>query len=153
MTSIEQTIEVEAPPERVFVAFTEADELERWFPSGADSDARTGGAFEYRFRFPAEPERDHRYGGTYHEVRAGEHVSYPWAGALGETRVDVTLEPAGDATTVRLVHGGWRDGTEWDESRRMHDEGWAFFLGNLKAYLEHGEDGRPAALGMQTATA
>jgi hypothetical protein len=54
---------------------------------------------------------------------------------------------------VRLVHGGWRDGTEWDESRRMHDEGWAFFLGNLKAYLEHGEDGRPAALGMQTATA
>ena len=38
-------------------------------------------------------------------------------------------------------------------ARRTHEEGWAFFLGNLKTYLERGEDGRPAALGMQTAAA
>lgn len=153
MATIEHTIEIAAPRERVFRALVDADELVRWFPSGADSDPRTGGVFEYRFGFPAEPERDHRYSGTYHEIRDGERVSYPWAGALGETRVDVTLDAADGVTAVRLVHSGWGEGAEWQESRRMHDEGWAFFLANLKSYLELGEDGRPAALGMQTAAA
>lgn len=153
MTAIEHTIDVEAPRERVFRALTDADELAGWFPSSADSDPRPGGAFEYRFEFPAEPERDHRYAGAYHEVRAGERVGYPWAGALGETRVDITLEPSGDATTVRLVHSGWGEGDEWEASRRMHDEGWAFFLGNLKTYVERAEDARGAALGMHTVAA
>lgn len=150
MKAIEHTIEIEAPRERVFEALTDPDELVRWFPSGADSDARTGGAFEYRFEFPSEPERDHTYSGAYHEVWAGELVSYPWSGALGETRVDVTLEAAGDSTVLRLVHAGWGEGPDWEESRQMHEEGWGFFLGNLKSYVERGEDGRPAALGMQT---
>lgn len=153
MAAIEHTMEIEAPRERVFEALTDPDELVRWFPSGADSDARTGGAFEYRFEFPAEPERDHTYSGAYHEVRAGESASYPWNGALGETRVDVTLEAAGDSTVLRLVHSGWGEGPDWEESRQMHDEGWAFFLGNLKSYVERGEDGRRAALGMETVAA
>jgi uncharacterized protein YndB with AHSA1/START domain len=118
MASIEQTIEVQAPRERVFEALTEADELERWFPSGADSDARTGGAFEYRFRFPAEPERDHRYGGTYHEVRAGEHVSYPWAGALGVTRRPCASSIAAGGTARS---GTTRDG----RTRRAGPSSWA----------------------------
>jgi uncharacterized protein YndB with AHSA1/START domain len=153
MKAIEHTIEIDAPREQVFRALTDAEELARWFPSTAESDPRTGGAFEYRFEFPAEPERDHRYAGAYHEVRDGERVSYPWVGALGETRVEVTLEPDGDATVLRLVHSGWGEGEEWEASRQMHDEGWAFFLGNLEAYVERDEDGRPAALGMQTAAA
>ena len=153
MDAIEHTIEIEAPREEVFRALTDADELVGWFPSSAESDPRTGGAFEYRFEFPAEPERDHSYAGAYDDVRDASRVAYPWAGALGETRVDVALEPAGEATVVRLVHSGWGEGDEWAASRRTHEEGWAFFLGNLKTYLERGEDGRPAALGMQTAAA
>jgi uncharacterized protein YndB with AHSA1/START domain len=153
MDAIEQTIEIDAPRERVFEALTDADELVRWFPSGAESDPRTGGAFEYRFEFPAEPERDHTYSGAYHAVRDGERVSYPWKGGLGETRVDVTLEAAGEATVVRLVHSGWGEGAEWEQSRQTHEDGWGFFLGNLKTYVERGKDGRGTALGMQTAAA
>ena len=153
MEAIEHTIEIDAPRERIFEALTDAHELVRWFPSGAQSDPRTGGAFEYRFEFPTEPERDHTYSGAYHEAREGERLSYPWKGGLGETRVDVTLEAAGEATVVRLVHSGWGEGAEWERSRQMHDDGWSFFLGNLKSYVERGEDGRGAALGMQTAAA
>jgi uncharacterized protein YndB with AHSA1/START domain len=151
MEAIEHTIEIDAPRERIFEALTDADELVRWFPSGAESDPRTGGAFEYRFEFPADPERDHTYSGAYHEVRDGEHVSYPWKGGLGETRVDVTLEPAGETTVARLVHAGWGEGAAWEQSRQLHEDGWGFFLGNLKAYVERRGDGRGAALGMQTA--
>lgn len=150
---IERTEEIAAPPETVFQALTDADELSRWWTTSADSDARTGGAFEYRFEFAEEPERNHTYTGTYDAVVPNERVAYPWQGRLGDTNVDVALRPSGDGTTVRLVHSGWGEGGEWPAAVKMHEEGWAFFLGNLKSYLERREDQRAAALGMKTPAA
>jgi uncharacterized protein YndB with AHSA1/START domain len=151
--TIELTKTIEAGPERVFRALTETDELVRWFPSGADSDARTGGSFEYRYEFPEEPARNHSYRGAYHEISPNERVSYPWSGKLGETRVDVELRPSDDGTELTLRHSGWGEGSEWKESLETHREGWGFFLENLKGYLERGEDRRGEALGMRTAAA
>jgi uncharacterized protein YndB with AHSA1/START domain len=147
---IELTRTIEAPPERVFRALTESDELVRWFPSSAVSDPRAGGSFEYRFDFPDAPERNHAYGGVYHEVEPNKRVSYPWSGKLGETRVDVELRPEGDATALTLRHVGWGEGAEWGQSLEMHREGWGFFVDNLASYLERGEDRRREALGMRT---
>jgi uncharacterized protein YndB with AHSA1/START domain len=147
--TIELSQEIAAPPERVFRALTDADDLSRWWTTSADSDARTGGAFEYRFEFPDEPERNHVYSGAYDAVVENERVAYPWRGRLGDTNVDVTLSPSGDGTTLTLRHEGWGEGGEWPAAVKMHEEGWAFFLGNLKRYLEGGEDQR-AAMGMKT---
>jgi uncharacterized protein YndB with AHSA1/START domain len=146
---IELKQEVAAPPETVFRALTDADELSRWWTTSADSDARTGGAFEYRFEFPEEPERNHVYSGEYDAVVPNERVAYPWRGRLGDTSVDVTIRPSGDGSELRLVHSGWGEGGEWPAAVKMHEEGWTFFLGNLKRYLEGGEDQRPA-MGMKT---
>ena len=44
-------------------------------------------------------------------------------------------------------------GAEWDESLEMHRQGWSFFLDNLKAFLERGEDRRASAMGMRTPAA
>ena len=151
--TIEITKTIEAPTERVFHALTDADELARWWPSSADSDPRSGGSFEYRFEFPEEPERDHTYSGAYHEVTQNELVSFPWAGRLGETRVDLRLEPAGDGTALTLVHSGWGTGADWDDAYELHVQGWGFFLGNLQSFLERGEDRRAQVLGMRTAAA
>ena len=79
-----------------------------------------------------------------------ERVSYPWNGKLGTTEVDFRLAPVNGGTRVTLVHSGWGTGTDWDESLEMHRQGWGFFLGNLKAYLEGGGDQRGAAMGMKT---
>lgn len=49
--TIEQTTTIDAPPQRVLRALTDADELVRWFPSSARSDARTGGEYALRFEF------------------------------------------------------------------------------------------------------
>jgi uncharacterized protein YndB with AHSA1/START domain len=146
---IELKQEIAADPETVFRALTDADELSRWWTTSADSDARTGGAFEYRFEFPEEPERDHNYSGKYDAVVPNERVAYPWQGRLGDTSVDVSLRPSGGGTELRLVHSGWGEGGEWPAAVKMHEEGWGFFLGNLKGYLERGEDNR-AAMGMRT---
>jgi uncharacterized protein YndB with AHSA1/START domain len=147
---IEIATTVRAEPERVFRALTDAGELPRWFPSSADSDPRTGGAFSYRFEFD-DASRNHTYAGEYREVRRPELVRYPWAGALGETEVEVRLAPADGGTQVTLVHAGWGDGPDWDEARALHEQGWGFFLDNLQSYLERGEDARAGAMGMRTA--
>jgi uncharacterized protein YndB with AHSA1/START domain len=141
--------EIAADPETVFRALTDADELSRWWTTSAESDARTGGAFEYRFEFPEEPERNHIYKGTYDAVVPNERVAYPWRGRLGDTNVDVTLRPRTTGTELRLVHSGWGEDGAWPAAVKMHEEGWGFFLGNLKSYLERGEDNR-AAMGLRT---
>jgi uncharacterized protein YndB with AHSA1/START domain len=152
----DRTIELEtvvrAPRDVVFRALTEAGELARWFPSSADSDPRAGGAFTYRFEFD-DPSRNHTYLGRYLELVPAEHVAYPWRGALGETRVDIRLEPAGEATRVRLVHAGWGEGERWDESLELHRQGWRAFLDNLESVLERGKDMRAQQLGMRTPAA
>jgi len=137
--TIELTRTTEASPERVFRAWTDADELNRWWTTTAESDARTGGAFAYGFEFE-DVSRDHIYTGAYHEVAPGERVSYPWQAGVGETTVDVRLEPAGDGTKVTLLHSGWGAGAEAEEAVELHEQGWRFFLDNLVAYLDRGED-------------
>lgn len=149
--TIDLTRTIDASLSTVFSALTDAGELVRWFPSAAESDPRTGGAFSYRFEFD-DASRNHVYAGEYHDVSA-ERISYPWQGGLGETRVEVTLRPAGEGTEARLVHTGWGAGDDWAESQAMHEQGWGFFLDNLKGYLERGEDARADAMGMRTPAA
>src|SRR5687767_1149092 len=114
--SIEITKTIAASPEKVFRAFTDADELSRWWTTRADSDARTGGTFSYVFEF-ADASRDHTYTGVYDEVTPNERIRFPWS--TGDTNVDVRLRPAGDATEVTLTHEGFTD----DEMISAHEQG------------------------------
>jgi uncharacterized protein YndB with AHSA1/START domain len=151
--TIELTRKIATPPERVFAALTEPAELDRWWTTSSESDARTGGSFDYRWEFEEGAGRDnHRQSGVYDEVVPNQRVAYPWRVESGATNVDVTLSPSGDGTTLRLVHTGWGDGEAMEASARMHEEGWGFFLDNLEAYLERGEDGR-GAMGLKTPAA
>jgi uncharacterized protein YndB with AHSA1/START domain len=144
---IEITKQIEAPPERVFRALTDANELPRWFPSSADSDPRTGGDYVLRFEFDDESQ-NHTHAGQYEDVTPGERVRYPWKGAFGETTVEFTLRPADGGTELRLFHSGWGD--EAAEARAMHEQGWQVFLNNLAAYVTGGPDQRPAVFEMKT---
>lgn len=151
--SIDLSTEIQAAPEMVFRALVDAGELVRWFPSRAESDPRPGGAFEYAYEFEDDPSRNHTYSGRYRDVRPNERVTYPWNGKLGTTEVEFGLAPAGNGTEVTLRHSGWGTGADWNESLELHRQGWGFFLGNLKAYLEGGDDARPETMGMKTAAA
>ena len=148
--TIDLKYEIAAPPDAVFRALTEPGELDRWWTTSAESDARTGGAFDYNWEFePGAGREDHRQSGSYEAVVENERVAYPWKAGGSDTSVDVTLAPSGSGTTVRLVHSGWGDTAEAGESVDMHEQGWGFFLENLKRYLERGEDQR-SAMGLKT---
>ena len=151
--TIEQTIEIDAPPETVFRALTDAGELSRWWTTRAESDPRTGGSFAYTWEFEEQTDRNHTREGVYADVTTEERLRYDWPMPLGPTVVDFRLAPHGDGTRLTLAHEGWGAGDEWEQSHRMHVSGWQFFLGNLKSYLEDGEDRRAVAMGMKTQAA
>ena len=148
--NLELTKEIAVPVENVFLALTEPSELDRWWTTSSQSDARPGGAFEFRWEFSRRAGReDHSQSGEYLELEPDRLIAYPWQVQLGGTEVAIMLSPSDGKTMLRLVHSGWGAGEAWEASARMHEEGWGFFLDNLKAYLEEGED-RRAMMGLKT---
>jgi uncharacterized protein YndB with AHSA1/START domain len=114
---VERTIK--AQPERVFDAFTDPSQLEKWWwPNGftcpsAEVDLRVGGkyrlAMEWPGSIPAEAQFSHHLGGEYHEidrphrlVMSGRAVNDE-QGELFATLIEVTFEArdGGTALTVR----------------------------------------------------
>jgi uncharacterized protein YndB with AHSA1/START domain len=148
--NIEIIKRIDAPPERVFTALTDADELPRWFSSSAESDPRTGGDYVLRFEFDDES-KNHTYAGQFEDITPTERVRYPWNGRFGDTTVEFLLRPADGGTELTLIHSGWTEAAE--ETRQMHQQGWGFFLGNLERYLTGGEDQRDPAMQMRISEA
>lgn len=144
--NIEIIERIDAPPERVFTALTDADELPRWFSSSAESDPRTGGDYVLRFEFDDES-KNHTYAGQFEDITPTERVRYQWNGRFGDTTVEFLLRPADGGTELTLIHSGWTEAAE--ETRQMHQQGWGFFLGNLERYLTGGEDQRDPAMKMR----
>ena len=110
---------IKAHPERVFDAFSDPDQLEKWWwPNGftcpaAEVDLRVGGkyrlAMEWPGSIPAEAQFSHHMGGEYYEidrphrlVMSGRAVNDE-QGELFATLIEVTFEArdGGTALTVR----------------------------------------------------
>ncbi len=130
-----------APQEAVFKAFTEAEELAKWFgPEGVTvknvtSDPRPGGGYFMEFH---SEEKGHTISlsGTYQEVVPHERLVYTWVwdrGGYGgrETLVTLTFEPAKGGTEMTLVHERLLD----EEARREHNGGWNSCLDCLEVML------------------
>jgi uncharacterized protein YndB with AHSA1/START domain len=149
MSNIEQSYEISASAEAVFRAISDASLMSKWWITRGQSDAKTGGSFEYVWEF----ENDQMNGkqmGAYTSVESGKSLSYPWdIGQSEPTQVALSVAGNGQSATVSLVHSGW-EGEGLEEAREGIAQAWGFFLGNLKAYLEDGADGRSAAMGQIT---
>ena len=137
-------VTINAAAEVVFKSLTHAEELEGWFPRAVESDPRPGGKFKFTFDDDEDPHKHHVREGAYREVIANRKLSYPWhvPEMNSTTEVQFALQENGPQTTVTLVHSGWPAVPEMDAAVKMHDEGWRFFLQNLKTVLEGGADQR-----------
>ena len=129
-----------ARPEKVYAAWTDAAQLMRWFGPAdtvpgsveADMDVRAGG--RYRVRFKTQNGEQHQVGGVYQEVVPNERLVFSWAWHSTperESLVTVTMKADGDATILTLLHEKFFDQAAADGHRR----GWTGTLDKLEAYF------------------
>lgn len=77
---IRKSIVIDAPPEVVFKAITDSNELTNWFPDNAIFDGRIGGKVRFTFKKERSKDLDSDYspGGTIKEFIPNDKVSYSW---------------------------------------------------------------------------
>lgn len=131
VSPVVRTIEIAAPPERVFELFTDPAKLVLWWPDAARLEPRLGGRIELEFEGRGDVSGEI----TRYEPPYG--LAFTWVRGVAPevvTHVDVTLRAAGDGgCRVELVHSGWENVPDElvDEWRALHRAGWDFFLGCL----------------------
>ncbi len=128
-----------APPAKVYAAWTNPQKIIRWFgrpdakPDSfqADIDARVGGRF--RISFSTDDEY-YEVGGAYREVVPNERLVFSWAWHSTperESQVTVSLKPDGDGTLLTLHHEQLFDAA----ARDGHERGWIGSLEKLANYV------------------
>ena len=126
---LRHVVRVDAPIDIVRSYFTDPKRIVEWWPTRATVDLRVGGDIELEFDQP-DGQTD-RARGTFVEL-ARNRIVLTWGFERdtdlppGSSRVEITLEPDGPGTIVRLEHHGVPA-----SRRRNHDDGWAHFLDRL----------------------
>jgi len=142
--SVETSIALPAPPERVWQALTQAQELMRWFPPLARVRPGKGGSIFMSWDGLYEGESAIQLWEPPRRLRTawvtGESV--PGSDAELALVVDYALESdSGGGTILRLVHSGFGRDASWDGMYDSVSRGWHFELRCLRHYLAH-HDGR-----------
>ena len=134
---IKHEITIDAAPDDVFRALTEAEALEHWLATNVESDARTGGRFRYEFEFE-DATQNNAQEGEYIAVERSRRVALPWVFPFSpkQTTVLYTLGADGDASRVAFTHSGFDEGEPWSSAYKRFVDGWRMFLEALKRYVE-----------------
>ena len=132
---------IKAPPAKVYAAWTQAEQLVRWFGPHetvpetvkATVDVRVGG--HYRASFKTVDGEHHEVGGVYREVIADQRLQFTWAWHTTperESLVTITMAPDGAGTMLTLHHEQLFD----QKAADGHKHGWTGTLDKLAAVFE-----------------
>lgn len=126
LSTIEQAVDIDAPPETVWNYWTDPKLLTEWMGIEADIEPAPGGAMRVVL------EEGPTMLGQYTELDRPHRLvfTFGWEGnapgaplAPGSTRVEVTLTPNGNGTHLVLKH-------ELPSTHAAdHSKGWALFVG------------------------
>ncbi|MEM8587856.1 MAG: SRPBCC domain-containing protein [Pseudomonadota bacterium] len=139
---------IEANAERLFAAWTQPDELVRWWgPSGitcpkAEIDLRVGGTYRIANEQPGKPLL--WIVGEFERIEPPRMLVYSWRlepGSGNTERVSVRFVPKDAATEVIITHERIANETDRDE----HEQGWFGCLDGLAALVEGGHTNEASA--------
>lgn len=129
-------VDVSAPIDAVWSAWTEGKRVREWFAPASNIDLRPLGAYEILFDPDSAPGRRGAENNLVLAVQAPELLSFTWDAPTlfpearkQRTSVVVRLERlAPDRTRVWFEQTGWGRGGEWDESYRYFTSAWKLVL-------------------------
>jgi uncharacterized protein YndB with AHSA1/START domain len=133
---VEREVRIAARPETVFAFFTDPEKIVRWKGVVAELEPEPGGRYRVSINDKAVAT------GKYVEVTPFSRVVFTWGWEghpivpPGASTVEVTLEPDGEETIVRLVH---RDLPA--EEVANHADGWDHYLPRLVVAAAGGDPG------------
>ena len=140
-TSLEIKRFINAPRERVYEAWTDPAELQRWFgPEEVrtikiDADVRVGG--KYRWDLQKQDGEEWACLGEYRELVPGKKIVFTWkwdddeAWENHDSVVTVELSDRDGGTEVKLTH----EKLPSEESRDRHNQGWNSVLDRLEKFV------------------
>jgi uncharacterized protein YndB with AHSA1/START domain len=126
-------IQIGRTPHEVFEAIVDPVHMSNYFIADSSGHVREGAKLIWHF-----PEIDQDVPLLVEKVEEDKFISFYWGEEGNETLVEITLEPLGSTTVVRIVEKEMDNTPEGIDWMRGNTEGWAYFLAFLKAYLEHG---------------
>ncbi len=129
-----------ASRERVFRAFTDPEDIKRWYApvdgwtvSVAEIDLRVGGTYHFEFGPPGEKQVVEI--GRYVEIVDGEKLvtTLDLEGRIAEEHTTVVIEflDRGGSTEVVITEEGYSS----KDVRDMHEGGWKTMLGKLESVV------------------
>jgi uncharacterized protein YndB with AHSA1/START domain len=128
---------INASPATVFSFFTDRDRWLSWQGIEAEIDPRPGGVFRMNVRGDAIA------AGRFVTVEPYTRIVFTWGWEMagspappGSSTVDVTLEPDGSGTRLRLTHTGLPV-----DMFTSHHQGWTHYLKRLGIRAEGGDPG------------
>ena len=137
MAELVREIMIDASPETIWPFLTDPGKHVEWDGTVAELDPRPGGV--YRVLVQGE----HQSAGEYVEVDPLKKVVFTFGWEQeghpippGSTTVEITLQPEGDKTRLRLVHRGLPD-----DASENHGRGWAHYLQRLAVRAGGGDPG------------
>ncbi|MDF1607833.1 SRPBCC family protein [Hoeflea sp. YIM 152468] len=145
--SIERTVVLDAPVERVWTALTDAQEFGTWFRLKLDGPFEAGKVTTGEVTYPGaeglrfwarvkdvEEPRLFSFVWPYHETVSPDDPDI----ASKVTLVEFTLEASGEGTRLTVRESGF---DKLPESRRLqafreNQHGWKIQMGNIKSHVE-----------------
>lgn len=145
--AIVSEIEISAPPERVFKALSDAEELKRWFrnpecpPKFWTMDARVGGLYGYateKGSSVVNGVNEFECHGEVLEYDPPQVLVYTWIANWHDDKAQRTvvrwdLSPKRGGTHVKVTHSGLRT---LPVARKDYSGGWPGVVGMLKKFVE-----------------
>jgi uncharacterized protein YndB with AHSA1/START domain len=133
----EHRIEIDASPEAVWKAISDAEEVTRWFVLDAEIEGRVGGTYRVSWGEGMDGVSDITDWEPGRRLRLQHR---PMEGApdipTGPIVEEYFIEREGDRTVVRLVTSGIPETEDWDWFYDGTKRGWTIFMLGLRHYLE-----------------
>jgi uncharacterized protein YndB with AHSA1/START domain len=150
MDPLRYTMDLPAPRDRVWDAWTRPGILARWLCLRAEVEPAVGGRYELFWNpDPRRPESDSTIGCRVLSIDRPRLLRFTWRGSdevadvmnapgAPVTEVEVRLFPTPDGTRLEVTHSGWGDGPGWERARAWFDRAWSGALEGLRPLLAGG---------------